>query len=62
MIGALLIWRPSCAKLMTDEELKDALDQGIDALAKAQKSLDPVDLQQCICTLETIATKLRNYE
>jgi hypothetical protein len=47
---------------MTDEELKDALDQGIDALAKAQKSLDPTDLQRCICTLETIATKLRSHE
>jgi hypothetical protein len=47
---------------MIDEELKDALDQGIDVLVKARKSLNLADLQQCICTLETIATKLRNYE
>jgi hypothetical protein len=40
----------------------DLIEQGIEALIQAQKTKDPDRLQRLVCTLETIATALRNHE
>jgi hypothetical protein len=38
----------------------DLIEQGIEALIQAQKTKDSGTLQRLVCTLETIATTLRN--
>jgi hypothetical protein len=44
----------------TTTTTNDLIEQGIEALIQAQKAKDPDKLQRLVCTLETIATTLRN--
>jgi hypothetical protein len=47
-------------KTTTTTTTNDLIEQGIEALIQAQKAKDPDKLQRLVCTLETIATTLRN--
>lgn len=62
-IGALLILKIYFANSMhKTTTTNDLIEQGIEALIQAQKTKDPDRLQRLVCTLETIATALRNHE